>query len=165
MAVIYGVFSGRGSWGNPKLERFQPTGQLSATNVEDAIAQAAALGLGGYYNGGPWNPFTATLVPTSGAITTQSSNATSLAIGKLVFVSIDITVTTIGTGVGPLTFNVPVAPVRNTIIPGREGITGKMIQAVLTAGSLSASMFNYDNTAPGFANGSNYNFSGSYESQ
>ncbi len=103
------------------------------------------------YTGGAWTPYTATIVPGAGAITTQSSSSSYLQIGKIVYVNVNITVTTVGTGSGTMTFNAPVAPRTAMFLAGREyATTGLMLSGQISGGSTNTQILTYNNAMPSF---------------
>lgn len=138
----------------------------AAINLPLAGTLAVANG-GTNYTGGAWTPYTATVTPTSGTITTQSSSSAYLQIGKFVAVRIQTTVSNIGTGAGPISIALPVASNGATglFCAGREsGVSGKMQAGVMSNGSSGMNILNYDNSAPTFSNGVIFNFNCTYES-
>ena len=114
---------------------------------------------------GAWTTFVSTASPATGSITSQTSNSAYLLIGKIIFCSIHVTITNVGTGSGAVTITLPVTPKRDgDFLPGRErGTSGKMISSVMSGGSTTATLFNYDNTNVSLATGSVYDFTGVYE--
>jgi hypothetical protein len=119
------------------------------------------------YTGGAWTAYTATVTTGAGSITTQSSSSSFLQIGKFVAVRVQVTVSNIGTGSGQVSISLPVASngALGLFCAGRENVvSGKMQSGVMTNGSNTMTIFNYDNSAPTFSNGVTYNFNCTYES-
>lgn len=96
-----------------------------------------------------WTSFTPTITSNSGTITTKSATGYYKQIGKTVFVDIQITITTNGTGAGFIKSTLPVSAVAGTAFAGRERqSTGKALCAnVDSSGVLFVVL--YDGTYPG----------------
>lgn len=110
-----------------------------------------------------WTAYTPVVTAQSGAFTTVSASGRFKAIDKTVLVSMVITITSVGTGTYPVA-SLPSTAASNEILMGRENaVTGKMLQGLVSAGAASATIFNYDNTAPS-GNGFVLIISGVYES-
>ncbi len=115
--------------------------------------------------GGAWAPYTPIISPTSGAVTSYTVTGRYKKIGVTVFVQIMINVTTNGTASGGIRVTLPTAAAAfNYILSGRENnITGKSLCCVITSGSNSCFVSNYDGSYPA-ANGASLVLSGVYES-
>ena len=112
-----------------------------------------------------WTAYTPSFAPSSGAFGSASAVGRYYQSGKVVFFSVVLTITTIGTASGIITFGLPATANGASIFCGRENsATGKMLQANASSGANVADVFFYDNSFPG---GSGYSLilSGSYESQ
>jgi hypothetical protein len=126
-----------------------------ATNTASIAAMQAA-----------WTAYTPTVSATSGTLTSASASGRYLAIGKTVFVTISITITTNGTGATAVQATLPVnaSTSLNQSLVGRENsATGKMLQGrILAASNTVVGILNYDNSYPG-VDGALLNISGVYE--
>jgi hypothetical protein len=114
-------------------------------------------------SGTAWTAYTPVVTATSGTITTLGAvSGRYKTLGKTVFVQMDITITTNGTGTGAVVATLPVTSVFFYIVCGREAaLLGKMLQGIINANTVS--IFNADNTYPG-SNGARLIMSGLYES-
>lgn len=133
-----------GSYPNPTVTRI------------DGVDQTAAC-----------TSYTPTVTAGSGSITSASATGCYRRVGKLVFVDIEITITTAGTGAGFVQATLPVtAAARVYVLPGRENaVTGKMLYAMVqTATPGAVKIQYYDAGYPG-ASGAVLNVTGHYEAQ
>lgn len=98
--------------------------------------------------------YTPSVVATSGTITTVgATDCTVRYVARMVFVQIDITITTNGTGEGGISVSLPFTPARNAVIYGKEQtVSGKALTGQITAGTPSMFIKAADNLYPG-ANG------------
>ncbi len=107
-----------------------------------------------------------TIGATSGSITSAAGTLRYKIIGKTAFFSVDVTVTTNGTGAGALTVALPFTIASACAFIGKEvAVSGFPVYS--TAGPSSTSLFLFkllDNTYPG-ANGRQFYVSGSCEIQ
>ena len=137
----------------------------ASTGKFTTLKATTAIQFNGSSITGAWATYTPTLRAQSGSLTSATATGRYMQIGKTVFFSISITITTNGTAAGSLTATLPTTPNANGSGSGREnGVSGKMLQAQVVAASNVASIFNYDNTYPG-ASGASITISGAYESQ
>lgn len=126
------------------------SGNLTATSLSETSA---------------WTAFTCTATPGAGSITTQSSTSKYKKIGKTVFISIDVSISNIGTGSGSVTLSLPFATGGQMTITGRESaVSGKVILGMAGNGASGIILTNYDNSGPSFSNGVNYVMTGVYMS-
>lgn len=111
-----------------------------------------------------WSTYTPSLASGLGALTsTGTATGRYTQIGKVVFCSIDVKITTNGTGSSFLIVGLPVASQGVVALSGREtGVSGKMLYVNSFTASATALLNNYDNTYPG-VNGGRYTIGGSYE--
>lgn len=115
----------------------------------------------GLVGSNPWATYAPVVTAGAGAITAYTASGRYNQIGKLVFVQIDVTVTTNGTGAGDVIVTLPVAAQGASVLHGREvSVGGKMLQGQV-AGTVVL-VYNYDNTYPA-GNGYRLVLSGSYE--
>jgi hypothetical protein len=164
---------GRGVWtsGANTLTR----GPLVSTNGNAAIncsgaqlvrISALAEDINGGYNLGAWTPYTATLTPNTGTIT-QGGTSSSLQIGKIVFLSLQVGISSTTGSPTVVTIAFPVAPRNACQIVGREtGNTGNVISVRCPAGATTSQVLKkYDNTAWVPAASDVYEFTAVYEAQ
>lgn len=111
-----------------------------------------------------WSTYTPSLASALGSLTslgTRTGRYTQ--VGKTLFVSIDVAITTNGSGSSSLTVGLPVASQGVVALSGREsGLNGKMLYACTAAAANTATLAYYDGTYAG-ANGGRYVLGGSYE--
>lgn len=99
-----------------------------------------------------WAP---TVTAGSGTITTVSAAGRFLEMGKLLMLSVTITITTNGTGATSILCPLPsgfTAVGSANVLAGRAAnVSGKMLQAFVGTGGSTTSLFilNYDNSYPG----------------
>lgn len=92
---------------------------------------------------------TTSITAISGSITTKSGSVRYRKLGRLCFFSLDLTITTNGTGAGGINIAMPFTFGQATqIIAGRETVSGRMLQGVCTASSTNLQILNYDNSYP-----------------
>lgn len=107
-----------------------------------------------------WTSYTPSVTTSSGSFTTVSASGVYKRIGRTVFFSVVVHITTNGTAVGVTVAN----PINSNGVSasayGREtAVGGKMLQAVIN--TTNTNIYNYDNTNPN-VNGSNLVVSGFY---
>lgn len=108
-----------------------------------------------------WTPYTPTATcATSGTITTDTISGRSKAIGKTVFISISIAITTLGTCLGSLNLSLPVAAQSNVPVPAYNASTGVVVPSSTIGGAATVSLTFI--TAPA---ANTYWVGGVYESQ
>lgn len=100
-----------------------------------------------------WRPWTPTVTPGTGAITTVGPlNCWYKSHGNTVSVQYDIQITTNGSGASTVNFSLPPVPLEANVEAagsGRElNIAGKALQAFVVPAATLASIANYDNTYP-----------------
>lgn len=107
---------------------------------------------------GSWTP---TVTSLTGTITTVGTKTCKVSyLGKWAYVSIDVTITTNGTGAGQVQVSLPFTIGDSAVIPGKEqAVTGKMLAGICLSGLTSCAVLNYDNTYPA-ANGTRLVLSG-----
>lgn len=98
-----------------------------------------------------WTSYTPTISASVGTITTSSATGKYLQLGKLIFVSLIITITTNGSGASTLQATVPATSASHDQVGfGRVSTgSGKMLQALLPSSTSRLAITNYDNTYPG----------------
>jgi hypothetical protein len=127
---------------------------ITAAQTEQAIEAAAT----------EWTDYTAAVGAGVGTLTAASSAGRYKQIGKTVFFTTTITITTNGTGAGYIETVLPVVAKGgiNTAFTGREqNVTGKAVQPYSLGGYLMY-IYCYDGTYPG-ADGAQIIVSGCYE--
>lgn len=114
----------------------------------------------------PWQTYTPTLSAVSGSLTTATAVGQYRRRGNIVYIKLQINITTNGTAAGALGFSVPIATTGTygSTIQGKErALTGKAIAGFLDGGGSTVCFLQfYDGTYPG-SNGSVINVSGFYE--
>lgn len=113
----------------------------------------------------PWVSFTPTVIATSGTITSASATGFYIRRGKIVHVTIGITITTNGTGAGALTVTLPMATtglMGATFVGKERAVTGKGIVGYVDGDSSVMGMHFADGTYCG-GDGYAINLSGFYE--
>lgn len=101
--------------------------------------------------------YTPTATPTSGTFTTASAIGSYTRIGRQMFVTVTLSITTNGTAAGAIDISLPlsVGATYSHAGCGREtAVSGKMLQGITSPGFSSFRVFNYDGTYPG-GNGTN----------
>lgn len=115
-------------------------------------------------NPGAWTSYTPSFAPNTGAFTTASASGRWVQLGKTIHFSINLTITTNGTGAGFFKVGLPIAVQTAATAIGREtnGVTGKVLGGTIQAGNLTMIVLDADNAYPG-ANGTAFTISGTYE--
>ncbi len=110
-----------------------------------------------------WTAYTPTVVSGTGTLTSVAATGRYVKVGKIVFVEIDILITTNGTGATYVDATLPFTAANNYyILAGRERtITGKMLQGQIN-NNAHVPIFAYDNSYPG-GDGRDLVVSGIYE--
>jgi hypothetical protein len=143
------------------------TPYVGTPNASDQVTVAVSGAVGVVFSQMPevaWS--TSAPVPTaqSGAFTTASASVRYRKMGKTVYLSCTVTITTNGTAAGSVSVTLPVQPKAGIqqCIPGRAtSVSGKALIANMSGTTMN--IFNYDNTYPG-ANGETLVMTGVYES-
>ena len=111
----------------------------------------------------PWRVYAPVISPSTGAFTTASALGRYRLIGKTTFLSLNILITTNGTGAGFINVSLPNTAGAYCVLAGREiNVVGFMQQLILTPGQSIGAILKYDNTYPG-GNGYRIIISGVYE--
>jgi hypothetical protein len=97
---------------------------------------------------GAWTPYTVTAAPATGAFTTASAVGRWNQVGKTVFVSIAVTITTVGTAAGSVSVNLPAASNGYAVFTGKEAVLNGKALGGTTNNSSNLILTNYDNTSP-----------------
>ncbi len=126
-----------------------------------ALAAVAVSGIAA-----AWTAYTPTITAGTGTFTSVSATGRYLAVGKVIFFQIAITITTNNTAATYVLATLPATAVTGIVSPvaGRENaLTAKMLQGVIGGVSTTTvAIQNYDGTYPG-ANGAILDISGCYE--
>jgi hypothetical protein len=114
-----------------------------------------------------WIEYTPTVTAQTGTITTYSAKGRYITRGNLLTISVNILITTNGTGAGYLNVSLPITCVGSslggTCLNGKErGITGSGVSAYVDAGTSTALVQNFSGSYPG-GDGYLLCFSGAYE--
>lgn len=98
---------------------------------------------------GAWTVTNPTPTPGAGAFTAATATVRCKKIGRTVFVNVVIAITTVGTGSGYVTINLPFAVASPTVLSGREtALTGKALAGQAgSAGSAFLAIYNFDGTS------------------
>lgn len=116
------------------------------------------------FDNAAWSTFTPTITAGSGTFTTVSASGRYKQVGKVVYVSISIVITTNGTAATSVLATLPVSA-NASAAPTFQGrgnvVSGKQLQAKAASVSQIA-ITNYDNTYPG-ATGETLLINGAYE--
>ena len=99
-----------------------------------------------------WFTYTPTIAATSGSLTQGTRTGQYIRRGRTVLFQASCVITANGTGAGAITITLPVTAYPTAgfmFATGRATTSGKMLTAVISAGSTTASVYNYDNTYPG----------------
>lgn len=114
-----------------------------------------------------WVDYTPTVTTSSGTITAYTAKARYIKRGKLLTISVNISITNNGTGAGALLVTMPTATVGSVIggtcLNGRErGILNATVTAYIDGGASTAEVTTYNGLYPG-GTGAVLSFAGSYE--
>lgn len=97
-----------------------------------------------------WSTYTPTVGSQGGTFTTTSATGAYKIIGKTVHFVVQITITTVGSATGFVTFTFPpgVTGNRNQNAAGKDATTGKMVTAGWASASTTGAILFYDGTSP-----------------
>jgi hypothetical protein len=116
--------------------------------------------------GTAWTAYTPTVTAISGSITTLGTvSGRFKQLGKSVFISLSVTITTNGTAAGGINITLPsgMATAAASALAGREnGVTGNMLQGMIASGGSTCAVLTYNNAHPG-ANGAILVLAGIFE--
>lgn len=111
-----------------------------------------------------YTPFTSTVTASSGTFTTVAGIVRHKKKGRTVDVNITVTITTVGTASGSVNATLPfVSGSAAQIICGRETAAGAALTGLISAGTSTILILNYD-ASTAAASGRTLVLSGSYES-
>lgn len=116
--------------------------------------------------GTAWSTYTPVVTAGAGTFTSVSASGRYKQLGKIVWFSVSITITTNGTAATSVVFSLPVTTgASNIAIAVGRGIavSGKMITSTIAQSATTSNIVNYDNTYPG-ASGETLVVNGTYES-
>jgi hypothetical protein len=144
---ITNLFSTANTW--TAAQTFSANPSLTGGAISFPATQVASAGANDLddYEEGTWTP---TITASSGTFTTVSGSGRYTKVGRLVTVQVSITITTVGTASGGIVFTLPFTANGSGgwILAGREfNSTGKMLQAIISAGGTTGAVVNYDNTS------------------
>lgn len=127
------------------IQRIVSDIQTGEDGLAAAVADIAALEAAS--GSGTWSP---TVTATSGTITTLGAVSGSYSlVGNLVFVHLDIAVTTNGTGAGGVQSTLPFNADGVYVMAGRElNVTGNTLSGTVATGPTAITIYNYNNTYP-----------------
>ncbi len=146
------------------------TGKLVKDHAATIDLTAEVSGVLPVANGGTadsgtaWTTYTPTITSTAGTFTTTSSSGRWKQIGKTVFISVAVTITTVGSATGFILATLPVNNNASTTahLVGREAAVGGKTFIGKIASNQAELIF-YDNTATSTVAGGVFQFSGVYE--
>ena len=99
--------------------------------------------------GSAWTNYTPTITAGAGTLTTVSASGWYKTVGKTVVFTLDIVITTNGTGASYIIAPLPFTTARPISISGREVAAGKALASAADAGQPDLAILNYDGTYPG----------------
>ena len=115
-------------------------GKATSLTVEKGIVTAVA-------NDAWVTSFVPVVTAESGSLTAYTAASHYLVVGKICFITIDITITTNGTGGGSIHATLPFSSIAVWIFNGREqAAVGTQLQGL--ANGSTVAIYNYDNTYP-----------------
>lgn len=140
----------------------------SAGKILSAALNTVAVAQGGTGDTGTaWTTYTPTITAATGTFTSVSATGRYKTLGKTVFFSVHITITTNGTAAGLVLATLPVASVnsgaRHYAVGQETAVAGFMLFGIVLPNSTTLQLAKYDATYPG-ASGYVIDASGSYES-
>lgn len=151
------------------IQSLQQAAGTAATAADDAATNAAniATNTASIANHeAAWTSYTPTLSAGSGSFTSAipGGGCRYHQIGKTVFVTIVVVITTNGTASGFVGASLPVTPKSSAfyVLHGRDGTGGKSLAGVIGTTPSDCVIVNYDNTYPG-ASGAVLTVTGVYE--
>jgi hypothetical protein len=164
-----------GQRGNPDYRAVLLPELVASDNADDAAIAANAAAIAANTTNiaantasvtaheAAWTAYTPVITTNTGAFTTVSATGKYKVIGKTVFVSIVISIPTVGTGQYPIA-SLPFAAAASTyFLPGREGaVTGAMMNGFISPSASTVFVVKYDNNSPS-VNGASISVSGVYE--
>lgn len=152
---ILGVTTGVECTANSSKVTVQDNSYMNCTN--DVLDS----GTGNIIGDGAWRAYTPSVTANSGSFTTVSATGRYKRIGKTVFISVVVTITTNGTAAGNIQVSVPLPFLSTTAMLARENaVTGFGCSSVGAASTIYVTK--YDGSYLG-ANGYAFSISGSYE--
>lgn len=168
-ALIQGAVDATpGSGDMPGRLAFYTTADGASSVTERMRIDNAGLITGTGTSLGAWTAYTPTVTASTGTFTTVSATGRYCRIGKIVIVSVAVTITTNGTAAGSIVFTLPSGLTSangspNYIGSGREGsLTGAMQQVVCGPNATTAYIQKYDGGYSG-ANGAGFSATLVYE--
>lgn len=140
----------------------------SSTLVTPALGVATATSVNGVsLDANAWNTYTPTVASATGTITTSSASGRYKQIGKTVFFSALVTITTAGTGAGALFASLPVngvASVGQACSAVEQAVSGVATTcAIFSSNVTRVAITKYDATTY-IQTGATFSISGTYES-
>jgi hypothetical protein len=136
---------------------FETFGQAVATSMADllggttdqVLSKASNTDMDFTWKGGAWTSYTPTITANTGSFTTVSGTGLYSQIGKVVFYTVQVTITTNGTAAGNIRFTLPLTAKTNDYVgTGRENaVTG--VQLISSVNNTLGIIRKYDNSYPG----------------
>lgn len=110
-----------------------------------------------------WQSYTPVITPQAGSFTSVSATGRHLTLGNIVFVQMEITITTNGTASGFITASLPSTPSQGAVFNGLErAVAGWVVRGQIWVGTPICTITKYDTTYPG-GNGYVLLLNGQYE--
>jgi hypothetical protein len=120
---------------------------------DQVVVQISGAGGGTFTSFMPaaWNSYTPTVTAQTGSITTKTATGKYKTVGKICHVSIQVNITTNGTGAGTVNATLPfAAAATNFVISGRElAISGISLAGTILASGSLVQISGYANSYPG----------------
>jgi hypothetical protein len=156
--MYYGINDNDGvAFGNNVITNNWVTGEITA-KVKKTVASVEALNTYGY------TAYTPTVTSQTGTITSYTAAGGYYEIGKMVYITVSVTITTAGTGSGGLIISIP--STNNAVfygtVSGREQTGGKGVDGIIAPSGSTALVFFYDNATP-IVTGNSLVISGFYQ--
>lgn len=134
-------------------------------NLANGVTGTLPVANGGWGDAGTaWASYTPSLSCTVGTLTSATATGKSKTVGKTTFVSITISITTLGTCATQIIASLPNTTQNITVLVARETTIGNMGSGSAAAGTTSVGITKYDATFLG-GNGQSITVNGVYENQ
>ncbi len=138
--------------------------RLAAGTAQQALITAGS-GANPFWGPNAWSTYAPTITASVGAFTTVSATGRYWAMGKILHLQVEITITLAGTAASVIQCPLPGSYTSKAfvVLPGRDnGITGSMLQAFVGSGQGSLNILDYKNASV-IATGGDIIIAGSFE--
>jgi hypothetical protein len=113
---------------------------------------------------GAWTLTNPTPIPAAGTFTTASATLRYKKVGRTVYVTVTVAITTVGSATGFVNLPLPFACASSCCMNGREiSLTGRSLAGIVTTGTTNLQINAYDNAATILGSGYNLVVTGVYE--